>query len=117
MGRVWLRELQGRGNTWLVAGHQWCSSGFTLQPVLCSAAVSNPDSGLEYTPSKFAKDTKPGDADSLTYIEMPSQRQHNRLERWPINWCSENDPREVPGWIWSSFFSDSVPASLKQSCF
>lgn len=32
-------------------------------------SVINPDRGLEYTLSKFAKDTKLGDADSLTYRE------------------------------------------------
>lgn len=79
-------------------------------------AVSNLDRGVEYTLSKFAKDTKLGGTDSL-HIERSSQRQLDRLEHWTINWCGKIDPREVPGWIWSSLFPDSVPASLRQSCF
>lgn len=40
-----------------------------LRRVLCSVIVSNLDRGVEYTLSKFAKDTKLGDADSLAYRE------------------------------------------------
>lgn len=80
--------------------------------VLWSAAQT----GVQYTLSKSARDTKLGDTGSL-HVERSAQRQLHRPEHWTVHWCSEADLREVPGWIWSSFFSDSVPASLRQSCF
>lgn len=50
---------------WL--GIRGAHQGIALWPALCSVAGSNLDRGVEYTLSKFAKDTKLRDADSLAY--------------------------------------------------
>lgn len=52
---------------WL--GISGAHQGSALRQILYSVAVSNLDRGVEYTLSKFAKDTKLGDADSLAYRE------------------------------------------------
>lgn len=86
-----------------------------LHRQIFSMLVNDPDTGVEGTLSKVANSTKLGNVDSLECRLL--NRDLYRLEQWAVNWCSDHDPREVPGWIWSPFICGFGPASFRKSCF
>lgn len=86
VGRVRLRELEGRADAWLVVGTGGAQQGSALQPGLCGAAVR--------TQTHWVNLPRLLNWEMLIvlHIERPSHKQLNRLEHWTINWGSEIYP-------------------------
>lgn len=60
---------------WLVTGHQQCSSGSVLGPVLFKISLGDLEAQIECPFSRFADDIKPGGAaDSLEGQEVLAER-------------------------------------------
>lgn len=67
---------------WLVSGHQRCSSGSVLGPVLFSVSVSDPGARTECPISRAADDVKQGGA--VDSLEGQESLQRDRVEHWAV---------------------------------